>query len=97
MKAIKIEDHIDGQYYSVLVKNKKIEVWMDISIEHGDVDCDWNQYIFFQDNIEDMKIKKFQENSDNFEKVSDVAVDALEKYNKIQQLDDGSWIDLRQF
>lgn len=71
MKAIKIDD--SG---SVLVKAKNgIEVWVDVWLEDGELTADWNKYIFYLDNPQDVKIKEFQDNCDNFIEATEIAID----------------------
>lgn len=71
MKAIKIDD--SG---SVLVKAKNgIEVWVDILEQDGEYIAEWNKYIFYLDNPQDVKIREFQENCDNFIEATEIAID----------------------
>lgn len=70
MKAIKIDD--SG---SVLVQSGNLKVWVDVwKDDSGETVADWNKYIFFTDNEDDMRIKKFQENVWNFEQATSVAI-----------------------
>ena len=71
MKAIKIDD--SG---SVLVKAKNgIEVWVDVWEQDGELTAEWNKYIFYLDNPQDVKIREFQENCDNFIEATEIAID----------------------
>ena len=71
MKAIKIDS--SG---SVLVKAKNgIEVWVDVWQENDELMADWNKYIFYLDNPQDVKIKEFQENCDNFDEATSIAIE----------------------
>lgn len=71
MKAIKIDD--SG---NVLVKAKNdIEVRVDVYEEDGELTADWNKYIFYLDNPQDVKIREFQENCDNFIEATEIAID----------------------
>ena len=85
MKVVKIEED------SVLVKKGKIEAWMDVWISNGDVECDWNQYIFYDHNPNHMALKKWQDNTDNFLEASSLAVEALVNEGIIWKNSDGSW------
>jgi len=49
--------------------------YMDVWEENGEILADWNQYIFFLNNSIDIKRKKFQENSYNFDVCSSIAVE----------------------
>ncbi len=71
MKAIKIDN--SG---SVLVKAKNgIEVWVDVYEQNGELTADWNKYIFYLLDPQDVKIKEFQENCDNFMEATEIAID----------------------
>lgn len=64
VRAIKIDD--TG---SVLVRdnNSGMELWMDVYKDSsGELQSDWNKYIFFMNYPEDVKIKEFQEDCWNF-------------------------------
>ena len=73
--AIKFENH--KTHYSVLLKVPIGEVWMDV--DHGLQSADWNQYIFFDLNSRDQEVKEFQENDDNFDICSSVALCECER------------------
>ena len=60
---------------SVLIKDKDIEVWIDVWKEDDEYLTDWNKYIFFTNCEKDMAIKKYQENTDNYEEASSVAIE----------------------
>ena len=70
MKAIKKD-----KTGSVLIKDKAIEVWVDVFEEDGGYYTDWNKYIFFTNCEKDMEIKKYQENTDNYDEASSVAIE----------------------
>lgn len=88
-KALKYEKGEDG--YSVLVKQGDMKLWIDVDIVDNDVRADWNQYIFNTEDSNDMEIKKFQEDPNNFEDFTSVAIQHLEQENEIKQNDDGAW------
>ena len=61
---------------SVLIKDKDIEVWVDVWEEEDDEYLtDWNKYIFFTNCEKDMEIKKYQENTKNYDEASSVAIE----------------------
>lgn len=69
VKPIKLQENsvcldVNGEIY-----------WLDIFEDGEDIYVDWNQYIFFLNNSDDKKRKKFQENCDNFIMCSDIAID----------------------
>lgn len=76
MEAIKIDN--TG---SVLIDTKKgFKVWVDIHNRGKELIIEWNKYIFFLDNPQDIKIKKFQENCDNFDIASSLAIEFYENH-----------------
>ena len=73
MKAIKKDS--TG---SVLINTGKgFNVWMDVWNEDGETVTDWNKYIFFTNNSIDLEIKEFQENVNNFELCSSLAIEFI--------------------
>lgn len=82
MKAIKIDT--TG---SVKIDTKKgFFVWIDVWKENGELLTDWNKYIFHLDDKADTEIKEFQENLDNFDEASSIALSFYEKNQlKIKQ------------
>lgn len=76
-KVIKIEDN--KSYFSVLVKKGKMSLWLDLYKDLDNPDTEWNQYIFNTDDSNDMKVKKFQENSNNFLEFASTAENFIEE------------------
>ena len=94
MKAIKHEVHNEGtdnKYFSVLIQDKKIKVWVDVSVDDKDVSIDWNKYIFHLDNEEDVKVKQYQEDCDNCDTCFSLASEYLEEQELIYQSNIGNW------
>lgn len=56
--AIQLYDEESGKYY-----------WMDVSYDekYYEINVDWNQYIFYLTDKDDIERKAFQENCDNFD------------------------------
>ena len=75
MKAIKIDE--TG---SVLIDTKKgFNVWVDVWKDGDELIVDWNKYIFHLNCDEDVKIKNFQENCDNFIEATEEAIEFYER------------------
>lgn len=71
MKVIKIDEN-----GSVLIDTKKgFNVWVDVWENENDILAEWNKYIFFHHCAEDMEIKSFQENIENYEICAGLAID----------------------
>ena len=85
MKVVKLEPQ------AVLIQDQDIEAWVDVWIEEEDVQCDWNQYIFFDSDPKDQALKEWQKNIDNFIMATKLAVEALEKAGIIRQAENGKW------
>lgn len=77
----------NGNGFSVLVE----DLWVDVVINDGDVECDWNKYIFNTNDADDMQIKAFQDDVSNFIDYTDVAIDFLQREGLIDQNDDATW------
>lgn len=78
MKAIKIDS--SG---SVLIQAGDLKVWVDVwENKEGEVCADWNKYIFFEDDPEDMKIKEFQEDNWSFDLATSEAISYYELKTK---------------
>lgn len=76
MKAIR---EVSG---SVLIDTKKgFNVWVDVWHEDDDLVADWNKYIFYLDDEDDVNQKKFQEDSNNFMEATEEAIDFYIKTN----------------
>jgi hypothetical protein len=76
MKAIKKDS--TG---SILIDTSKgFNVWLDVFEEDGELYADWNKYIFHLDNSLDLAIKDFQENTDNFDLATSLAVEYYLKH-----------------
>lgn len=75
MKAIKID-----KTGSVLIDTKKgFNVWVDVTETDGELTAEWNKYIFYLDNEEDIKIRAFQEDDGNFIEATEEAIDFYER------------------
>jgi hypothetical protein len=97
MKAIKHEVHEDkkynSKYFSVLIKDKDIEVWVDVEVDakFKDLDIDWNKWQFNLRDAEDVKIKQYQNSLDNCDACFSLATSYLEEQNLIYQSNKGNW------
>ena len=87
MKTIKTELDTAGIVSSVQIKTENnLKIWFDVWQDrtHEEVTGDWNKYIFRLDNSEDLKIKEFQNNSENFNECLDLAIDEYEKHKNFK-------------
>lgn len=71
-----LKHHIDKDGVSVLIKdnNENIEFWMDVYYEGKDIIANWNQYIFQYDIEGDREMEEYQNNLENFENASEIAI-----------------------
>ena len=67
--------------------------WLDASLdsEYSDINVEWNQYIFYLSDPDDVARKEFQENCDNFDLASSEVVATLETEGEIFCGEDGDW------
>lgn len=77
--------------YAVKVKQKNIEAWVDIYVEDGDIICDWNQNDFCLTDSDDVDLKKWQDNLDNFDNATSLARQHLESTGIIYQDINAVW------
>ena len=76
---------------AVLIKDCQIKAWIDVWIENQDVICDWNQNMFRMSDKKDLKLKTWQDNLQNFEEASSLAVKTLEDAKIIFQDEKAKW------
>jgi len=81
------------KYFSVCVQCKKLNIitWFDVGIDAKDVCGDWNKYIFFKNNPNDVLIEKFQSNDSMFMFVDSVSIHFLIDNDYIFQDINGDW------
>ena len=65
-KIIETEKTDNGISYRIEF-NSDMTLWFDTWLDNNELTGDWNKYIFHLNNSEDVKIKAFQENANNFE------------------------------
>jgi hypothetical protein len=78
--SVQLHDEESGRYY-----------WMDVSYDEGyrQIDVDWNQYIFYLADEDDLARKAFQENCDNFEAADSEVYWTLLREGELKDTDDG--------
>jgi hypothetical protein len=74
-------------------KDSKRRYWLDISLDekYHDLEVEWNQYIFYLTDPDDVERKEFQEDDDNFDEASSEAVCILENLEEVFIGEDGDW------
>ena len=74
-------------------KESKRRYWLDISLDekYHDPEVEWNQYIFYLTDKEDVARKEFQEDCDNFDEASSEVINILEAQGEIFCGEDGDW------
>ena len=79
MKAIRIDD--SG---SVLIDTGKgFNVWMDVYNDGSELTTDWNQYIFILTDENDLKIRDFQNDCNNYDICNSLAIEYYEQNFKV--------------
>lgn len=67
--------------------------WLDASLDekYADINIEWNQYIFYLTDIEDLARKEFQEDCDNFDDACSAVLEVLESEREVFHGEDGDW------
>jgi hypothetical protein len=93
LKATKIQRDKDYGCWSVQLLHEESGryYWMDVSYDEGyrQIDVDWNQYIFYLADEDDLARKAFQENCDNFEAADSEVYWTLLREGELKDTDDG--------
>ena len=78
--SVQVLDEESGRYY-----------WLDVKYapEYKELEIDWNQYIFYLTDPDDVERKEFQENCDNFEEAIDTVYECLIESGEIEDTVDG--------
>lgn len=69
---------------AVLIEDKGMNIWVDVWVQDGELTADWNQYIFFLKNPDDVKKRDYQNNDDNFIECTSLAIQAYCETFKIE-------------
>lgn len=101
MKATKIERGKTLGYWAVQVFDEvtKKYYWLDVSYdsEYKELNIDWNQYIFYLTDHDDVERKEFQENCDNFdEAISEVYACLLSEAELVDN-DEGYFVSVEDW
>ncbi len=95
-----VEKHTkDESGISVLVvdKNSDFKAWIDVDIYplvsggKGYLRHDWNQYIFYLLNADDVRQQELQDNADLYMAYTDKAVEYLESIGEIGRDEEDNW------
>lgn len=93
MKATKIERSKHHGCWGVQLfdEGTKKYYWMDVtySPEYKELNIDWNQYIFYLTDHDDVERKEFQEDCENFEAAIDEVYACLLSEEELKDTDDG--------
>lgn len=91
MKAIRYEKN------TVLIQDRNIKAWVDVWIENEDVICDWNQNDFILTDPKDVALKNWQDEIENFEDATNIAITTLENLGVIYQDEKGKWYQTEKY
>lgn len=93
-KALSIQRGREKNQWSVSLHHEESGkvFWVDLSLVNKDIECDWNQYIFYNTDPDDMERKTIQEDIDNFDDAMSEAVFALQKESEVIQDEDANWL-----
>lgn len=92
-KAVESRRDCYGQWFVLLQRSQDdlhycVDVWVDT--EYGDVDADWNQYVFFSTE-EDRHRESVQSKDSEFDKATNEAIDYLVKIGELKQDEHSHW------
>lgn len=78
--SVQLLDEASGRYY-----------WMDVCYDekYREINVDWNQYIFYLADEDDLEREAFQENCDNFDEANSEVYWTLLREGEIKDTDDG--------
>ena len=92
MKATKIERGKTFGCWAVQVFDEETQkyYWLDVSFDpkYKELNIDWNQYIFYLPDHDDVERKEFQENAENFDSACDIVYDCLIDEGEIDYIKD---------
>ena len=66
-----------------------VEVWIDE--KYKDIEADWNQYIFYLSDEDDIHRKPVQEDNDEFDMATSEAICFLESIGEVHQDENAFW------
>jgi hypothetical protein len=93
MTATKIIRDKEYGCWSVLLHDEASgkDYWMDVCYDekYREINIDWNQYIFYLTDEDDMEREAFQENCDNFDEATSEVYWTLLREGEIKDTDDG--------
>ena len=74
-------------------KDSKRRYWLDISLDetYQELSVEWNQYIFYLTDCDDVARKEFQEDCDNFEAALEACYAVLEEHGEVFLGEDGDY------
>lgn len=77
-----INEELDGEWLSVLIKDKNsdFQAWLDFNFI--DESIDWNKFVFFNNNSKDMIEKAVMDDDNVFDLCSSLASSAAYKHRK---------------
>lgn len=77
----------------ILDEASGMKFWIEISVHNNDVIADWNQYIFMDNNEDDIIRKEIQDSIDVATLAFDCAVNYLLKKRCLYQSENGNWYE----
>lgn len=84
----------------VLVRDESIDfqAWIDVQVVNGDLEVDWNQYIFYLDNPEHARAREVQKNPELFMEFTEAATEKLTELGYIEyDSETDKWSQIKEF
>ena len=82
VKCVKDNEDGDTAWYNILIRSGKWDAWLDVSVEDGGFDYEWNQMSFSLTNIKDLVNQRVMAD----ENVADKVYAAVEQYLQDKQI-----------
>ena len=91
MRATKIDRSKNHGFWEVQVFEGGRYYWLDVGYDpkYKELNIDWNQYIFYNTDEDDMARKAFQEDPENFEAALDTVYSILLEEGELKDTEDG--------
>ena len=93
-KAVAFEKAGNNWFSVKLIRNNREDdvFWMDVGVVNGDIEADWNQYIYSIKSYSDKRRSEIQKKDYEFEEASNKAVNYLIDKKQIAENEKGYYI-----
>lgn len=89
LSVVGFEKGVGGYSVRVSDKNSDFKAWIDVHIHDNDIVTEWNQYIFYLDNADDLRQRYLQDSAELFSLCCEKVEDYLIKIGEIEYSESG--------